>query len=63
MGVVQPDVWLSVALHKPVREIPNAVFAELAANASRLIGAKLAPLSPVGPDLPHMLLHWMYEVK
>jgi len=31
MGIVQPDVWRSVALYKPVREFPNAVFAELAA--------------------------------
>ena len=31
MGIVQPDVWRSVALHKPVRDFPNAVFAELPA--------------------------------
>lgn len=30
-GIVQPDMWRSIALHEPVREAPNAVFAELAA--------------------------------
>lgn len=51
--VVQPEVWRSIALHKPVREVANAVFAELAApNTFRLIGANSDALSPARLNLP-----------
>ena len=30
-GIIQPDMWRSIALHEPDREVPNAVFAERAA--------------------------------